>query len=244
MRVFAHYFLINPAFWLVALLILVATLSWKSRRWLSIVALVLLPLFFGTLPKWIIGQWEKDLQPLRFLQAGMEGLPILVLGAGSTVDERLSPVQQLHINARLRLIEGCRLWQLSPESSLVVSGSGRPGVISQAEVYAQAAVELGVESAKIETVPTPQTTFEEALHFKEKFPYHDKLILVTSSLHMRRAKKLFEKQGIEVVPSPHHLIVPKNPSRNLAQEFVPSIEGINLWSLVLHEWMGMLTLGW
>ncbi|WP_209329428.1 YdcF family protein [Lunatimonas salinarum] len=244
MRIFAHNFLINPAFWLVALLILVAWFSWKGRRSLSILALAMLPLFFPAFPKWIIGNWEQEIQPLRYLADGMNGLPILVLGAGATVDERLSPVQQLHISARLRLIEGCRIWQQTPISNLVVSGSGLPGFISQAEIYAQAAAELGVKVEKIQIVPTPQTTYEEALHFKEKFPHYDSLILVTSSLHMRRAKRLFESQGLHVIPSPHHLIHTLDSNRRLTSYLVPSIEGINLWAMVLHEWMGMLTLGW
>lgn len=244
MRIIAHYFLINPAFWLATLLIFVAVISWESRRWLSICGLALLPLFFASLPKWIIGQWEQELQPLRVIEDDLKELPILVLGAGSTVDDRLSPVQQLHISARLRLIEGCRLWQLTPDSRLVFSGSGRPGFISQAEIYAKAAMELGVDRQKIAVVTTPQTTFEEAQHFKEKFPHYDKLILVTSSMHMRRARKIFESQGLEVIPSPHHFIDIKDPNRRFAIHLVPSIEGINLWAMVFHEWMGMLTLGW
>jgi uncharacterized SAM-binding protein YcdF (DUF218 family) len=243
MRLFAHYVLINPAVWFVAYLLIVAVFNWKRRKWLSILAVILLPLFYGALPKWIISTWEQEFTPVKSLQESEVGLPILVLGAGSTPDERVSPVQQLHIPARMRLLEGIRLWMQSPGSQLIVSGAGRPGFVSQAEVYAQAASELGVPLHKIDTVSSPRTTFEEAVRYREKFPDHHKLVLVTSSLHMRRAVKIFEYQGIEVVPSPYHFLSLAHPDGPKQPFIIPSIEGLNLWAMVFHEWMGMLTLG-
>lgn len=242
MRFIAHNILLNPAFWVVLFLGIAVFRAWKRRRLISLVGIGLIFLFFSDPPKQIIYYWERAFPSLEVADS-LLGLPILVLGAGGTPEEGINPVHQLEKSATFRVLEGIRVWQRSPGSTLIMSSAGREGYLSQAEVYVAAARELGVPADRLATVPTPKTTQEEAVHFKEKFPQYTQVILVTSAMHMRRAKRLFEAQGIEVVPAPCNFTVLIHPDDSFRLPW-PSSEGLGYWKTVLHEVVGMILLGY
>ena len=242
MRFIAHSMLLNPAFWLVLFLAVIVIREWKKRLWISLVGIGLVFLFFTEPPKQIIFYWERAHSSLE-VDDSHQGLPILVLGAGGTPEEGLNPVHRLGKNATFRVLEGIRVWQRSPGSTLIMSSAGRDGYISQAEIYVEAAKELGVPADRLDIVPTPKTTYEEAVHFREKFPQVSRVILVTSAMHMRRAKVLFEGQGIEVIPAPCNFTVLRHPDDSFRLPW-PSSEGLVYWGMVFHEVVGMVMVGY
>ena len=61
------------------------------------------------------------------------------------------------------------------------------------------------------------------------------ILLVTSSLHMMRAKWTFEQVGFNVLPSPTNFIDRDSLNFN---SFIPSANGLELSSEVIHEWLG------
>jgi uncharacterized SAM-binding protein YcdF (DUF218 family) len=64
-----------------------------------------------------------------------------------------------------------------------------------------------------------------------------------SAMHLRRAKHLFEAQGIEVVPAPCNFtyLIHANDSFGLPW---PGLESLVLWGMVMHEVVGMFFLGY
>jgi len=141
------------------------------------------------------------------------------------------------------VLEGIWVWQQSPGSTLIMSSAGREGQLSAAEIYMEAALEMGVPPESLDIVPTPRTTYEEAVHFREKFPAYGRVILVTSAMHMRRAKSLFESQGMEVVPVPSNFISLHHPVDTFLLPW-PSVEALELWRMLLHEGVGMILRGY
>jgi uncharacterized SAM-binding protein YcdF (DUF218 family) len=241
-RFIAHSLLLNPAFWVVLFLAGIVYREWHNRRWISWVGTGLIFLFFTDPPRQIIHYWERA-YPSLTVEAGLQGLPILVLGAGGIPEEGINPVHQLEKGATFRVLEGIRVWQRSSKSMLIMSSAGRPGYGSQAEIYVLAAQELGVPATNLAIVPTPRTTHEEAVHFKVKFPNYTKVILVTSAMHMRRAKRLFERQGIAVVPAPCNFIYLRHPDDSFRLPW-PNSEALGYWGMLLHEGVGMFLLGY
>jgi uncharacterized SAM-binding protein YcdF (DUF218 family) len=61
------------------------------------------------------------------------------------------------------------------------------------------------------------------------------IVLVTSALHMMRAKWSFEKAGFDVLPAPTGFIDPSPLSVN---SFLPSAHSLQLSSDITHEWLG------
>lgn len=64
------------------------------------------------------------------------------------------------------------------------------------------------------------------------------IILVTTSLHMMRAKWSFEKAGFSVLPAPTGFVDTKPLTAN---SFLPNARSLQLSSDVIHEWLGYLT---
>ncbi len=61
------------------------------------------------------------------------------------------------------------------------------------------------------------------------------IVLVTSSLHMMRAKWSFEQAGFHVLPAPTGFIDTKSLT---AISFLPNAQSLQLSSDVIHEWLG------
>lgn len=237
MRFIAHQILLNPAFWIFCVLIGGIVLNYKKRLWVTIPLAILAFMLF---PKPIHYLVAKEERKFPTWESEKKAAPyILVLGAGGTPEPELSPMQRISGSPYFRVMQGIRIWQQVPEALLVFSSAGRPGYPSQAEMYAEVAREWDVPDSVIRIVPTPKTTKEEARDFKLAFPEAESVILVTTALHIPRAKKIFEKLGLEVVPAPSDFRVKRHPD---GEKFgwLPSLEAMMMWQGYLHEKVGFL----
>jgi uncharacterized SAM-binding protein YcdF (DUF218 family) len=68
----------------------------------------------------------------------------------------------------------------------------------------------------------------------------ERYLLVTSSMHMRRAIACFEKQGISVQPYAAAKTVGVR-RWEIDYLLVPSISNFGKWSALIHEWIGFLS---
>jgi uncharacterized SAM-binding protein YcdF (DUF218 family) len=117
---------------------------------------------------------------------------IVVLGGAAAPDGTL-----LDSSLR-RAIEGIRLRQRGLAPILVISGRPRE-VISRTQL----AVDLGVPPDSIVGVSGHQTTRGEATAVRLRLGLvRRRVILVSDSQHLVRARALFERAGFEVLPAP------------------------------------------
>ena len=69
--------------------------------------------------------------------------------------------------------------------------------------YIKEAISFGIPNHHILTTKTVFDTFQEAKAIKKLLNFKsNKIIFVTSAYHMKRAKKVFEREGIFVQPYP------------------------------------------
>lgn len=127
---------------------------------------------------------------------------ILVLGGGHGFDDRLPANSLLASKALSRLSEGIRLHKQLANSTLILSGYSSSGRTTQAEMLRNTALLLGVEKNRTLMQPEPGNTLEEARVYSKRFAGDEQVILVTSAVHMPRSVMLFERVGIEIIPSP------------------------------------------
>ena len=117
---------------------------------------------------------------------------IVVLGAG------VVRAGMLREESMRRMSRGLELYKQGLAPLLIVLGSG-----SEIETRAKLALALGVPSSAIVRLETRTTTREEAertaVLLRQQLGH--RIILVTESLHMHRAKMLFERAGLEVSPA-------------------------------------------
>lgn len=67
-------------------------------------------------------------------------------------------------------------------------------------------------------------------------------LLITSAMHMRRAKACFEEVGIRCTPftTDHYIVHEESIS---ISEFIPSTGAFNMWDRLLKEWIGYSVYG-
>ena len=120
---------------------------------------------------------------------------IVVLGA--SVDQ----TGELGRNSLRRTVRGIILHRAGVAPLLVLLGPARDGGPSEAEVRADLARRFGVRSEAILTEATARTTREEATRVRALLQPRGvrRILLVTNSQHMLRAKALFERAGFEVL---------------------------------------------
>lgn len=121
---------------------------------------------------------------------------IVVLGAG------LLRGGALDEESMRRVIAGIELFKKGMAPIIVLSGTARPDSpgLSEAAVRAKLAESLGIPPGAIFKEETANTTREESIHIARTLRARNaaKVLLVTESLHMRRAEQVFEHAGLAV----------------------------------------------
>ena len=123
---------------------------------------------------------------------------IVVLGAGMTPDGLLGPA------SLERLVSGIVLLRRGLAPRLVLLGPGHREGPTEAEARAALARDLGVPADALVTEARGLTTREEAALVASRMREMGgrRVLLVTGIDHMPRARRLFEREGLEVIPAP------------------------------------------
>jgi uncharacterized SAM-binding protein YcdF (DUF218 family) len=192
-------------------------------------------------PNYLAASIEKKYSPFKLPVRNPDTTRVLihVLGSGYTLDKRLPATAQIGLVALGRLAEGIRIHRAINNSILICSGYSPWGLETQAQVTKKAAVVLGVDPLKVETLDEPSTTQEEAKAFSERYGKSSTVILVTDALHMPRAMRLFGLQGFHPVAAPTNFKVNEYQDRD-KMYWWPSLDRIGLMNYVIHEWLGSL----
>jgi uncharacterized SAM-binding protein YcdF (DUF218 family) len=120
-----------------------------------------------------------------------------------------------------RTVRGIELYKTNLAPIIVFSGPPRDDDSSrgEAEIRAQLALIMGVPQNAIIKETAATTTREESIRIPRTLQAQGihSILLVTESLHMRRAVYLFERAGMEVYPAPsdNSSVAATSPDRRL-----------------------------
>ncbi len=141
-----------------------------------------------------------------------------------------------------RFYGGIELFKAGKAQKLVFTGGKMPwdkAKKTEGEVLKKYAMSNGIPSEKILVTKNVENTADEAVAVKELISPSRKIILVTSAYHMYRAKRLFEKQGFEVIL----FKVDYRSVRNeeiVIMDFFPDADSIKLTETGIREIIGRL----
>ena len=160
---------------------------------------------------------------------------ILVLGSEHRIDDDLSITSQVKGIAINRLVEGIRHYKNLENVKLIVSGYGGFDKNSHAFMQERLAISLGVNPSDIIRLDSPKDTKEEAVETK-KILADKPFILVTSAFHMKRSALLFQKEGLNIIPSPtSHLAYEATSLSSYFEAF-----NIRKCEMAIHEYLGLM----
>ncbi|WP_340106946.1 YdcF family protein [Rhodohalobacter sp. 8-1] len=213
----------------------------KSARYLFIgTGVLFLVVTTPFVPIKLLDSLERQYEPIYADQLSDRDASyhIVVLGQGHGYDDRLPANSLLSSGALGRLAEGIRLHRQLSSSTLILSGFSSSGRKPQAEMLRDAALLLGVDKESTRMQTEPGNTLEEAMVYAERFSGEEKVILVTSAAHMPRSVMLFERAGIEVIPSPTNYRL-KGSWRNVWFG-MPSMDNIEKLRSAIYEYAAIL----
>ncbi|MEL6456909.1 MAG: YdcF family protein [Cyanobacteria bacterium J06641_2] len=125
------------------------------------------------------------------------------------------------------------------------SGGGAP----ESEDIAKLLEFMGVESKDIIQDPDSLNTYQNAVNTKKILSKRDinRILLVTSAMHMPRSLAIFKHQGFEVTPAPTDFLVTKDELKAIAStpksailNLLPDSRNLENFTLALKEYIGMI----
>ena len=228
---------------IVALLLARSRRAGLRRAAYAVGAFAIAWLWFWSMPiasGWIRGPLEDAAGP-RTIEA-LPTAPAMVVLGGAVEGPRLPwrPYPDLNSSAD-RMWHAARLYRAGKAPLLVLSGGTvRPGEAPEAEVMRQFLVDMGVPASAMLLEGQSTTTTENAADTARLLRSRGirRILLVTSALHMRRARALFERVGLEVIPAPTDYEVVRMPFRLL--DVVPETDALDGSARAMKEIIGRL----
>jgi len=186
-----------------SLILLVVGLVFRWR-WPVVTAALLLWVFsLGLVSqglwRWLEAPWER-----RSALEAPQADAIVVLSGGRHPAPGAARLSEWHDPDRF--LAGLDLFRAGKAPRLLFTGGAspfRPGQPPEGQRYLQEARQLGIPAAAMASTPPVLNTADEAVAIRRLLPARQsRVLLVTSAFHMRRAQRLFERQGLQVLPFP------------------------------------------
>jgi len=192
---------------------------------------------------------------LEYRYPSQEDYPIVdvavVLGGGT--EPAVLPRPSVEVNsAGDRVLYAAQLYREGKAGKLLLSGGEiswlNEGSTTPAEDMADLLEFIGVPQEALVLETESKNTYENALYSAEILNTMevDRILMVTSALHMPRAVALFEKQGLEVIPVPvdynitEDASAPDGTSRLQLKfmDIIPQSGNLSLTTNALKEYLG------
>ncbi|MDC0833535.1 Putative membrane protein [Geitlerinema sp. FC II] len=179
---------------------------------------------------------------------------IVVLGGATRSPSPPRPWVEVN-EAGDRTLYGAKLYLDGKAEYVVLSGgriSWRGEVGSEAEDMAKIVEAMGVPSEQILLDRTSLNTHQNAVNVKEILEERgiQRVLLVTSALHMPRSLRVFKKQGIDAIPAPTDFLVTDASLAAMSDSWeaivlniIPDAHRLALTTRALKEYVGIVVYG-
>ncbi|MGJ8454101.1 YdcF family protein [Pseudothermotoga sp. U03pept] len=163
---------------------------------------------------------------------------VVVLGGGVV---KTPYGYELSLHTASRLLKGLEMAKLR-NLPLIITGGKIPQTdrVPEAEVMKEKALKLGFDDKDIIVESTARTTYENALRTLEIIREHgfEKVLLVTSAIHMKRAIYSFKSVGVQVIPCPSNYLYDHAEFKWI--DFVPNRDALDANLAAIHEIFGII----
>lgn len=238
-------FAIEPLFWVLALLAMSVLMSWRRRlrlslafSWLALLTLV--GASWTSAPEALLRALETQYPTPSGLDMDQQ-VGVIVIGGALASPELWHAHHQVGLNGQAeRMTEAVALMRRYPHLRLLFTGGvsnlSATGA-SEAERARVFFAAMGIEPSRVVYEERSRNTCENAL-YSAALPGVDKgqrWLLLTSAFHMPRTMAVFKRVGWRVTPWP----VDHRATAHDSWFDFSLHNGPGLWTLALHEWLGL-----
>lgn len=183
--------------------------------------------------------WIEDQAGPRQIEALPQTRVMVVLGGGIS-GPRLPRRPNPDLNAYAdRLWHAARLFRAGKASQIILTGGVLPtGDGSEAEAMRQFMLDLGIPASAMSLESESENTAANARLTAEMLAKQGvtEILLVTSAFHMPRAKRIFDRYGLTVIPAPTDFEIIDMPFDLL--RLMPNANALNGSAKAMKELLG------
>ena len=206
----------------VVLFLLVIGLVLK-RSTFSISGLAILLIFSNPFfAEWIIKQAEKPFVPINIGTLQKSDFVVVLSGDVARFETALRILENGKAD-KMIVTAGITPWERKKQSD--------------GHQYLNIAKQRGLSLENIMITEVVQNTEQEVLKISKIIPTKSNLTLVTSAVHMTRAKMLFEKAGFNIVAFPIKFF---SGHKTTPMSFIPSASALHRSTRIYREFQGRL----
>lgn len=236
---------------LACLFLLVAlVLSWQRSRWVPVpIALALVVLLLGS-NSWVTNGLVQSLEGEHLPKGDLPTADAIVILGGAT-RSAFPPRPTVDLNEQGdRIFYGAQLYREGKAPVVIASGGRiewRGGGPSESADMAQILEVLGVPPTAILQDPTSLNTYQNAVNVQQILEERglDRILLVTSAMHMPRSLAIFQHLGIDAIPAPTDFLVtqqeldePNSSWQGTLLSLLPDSERLDMTTRALKEYLG------
>ncbi|MGJ3233622.1 YdcF family protein [Marivirga sp.] len=212
--------------------------KWKFRKYLAILGFALFLIFSNDfLANSFLKTWQTEPANLDEIKAQKFTYGVLLTGMTNTLKE---PKDRVYFNQNAdRLLQSMMLFEQGIFDTLYISGGGATALrkdLQESRVIYSYLESINFPVDKILIEDQSRNTVESARFANDFIGKQNKILLITSASHMRRAAGCFEKEGYKIQSYPTVFLTNDemiNPSM-----FLPSVDALLKWNILFKEWMG------
>jgi uncharacterized SAM-binding protein YcdF (DUF218 family) len=235
--------LLKPLTWIVVLLVIgLITKNPKRKKRLIIAGFIALILFSNPFIFRLIAK-SYEAQPVT-LQPGQKFEAGILLGG--FVSYNVKEKRAVFNPASDRFIQTVLLYKNHQIQKIIIAaGNGYVANhdFKEAEFAKHYLIQVGIPADNIFTDPFSRNTYENAVNTKkivDSLHLPGQFLLISSAIHLPRAQKLFQKQGLSVKPYPCDFIT-LNIANNFWDDYLlPTANTLSDWDALIKEWAGIL----
>lgn len=237
-------YLLAPVFWILLLMVIVLLIKnpRKSKRFLQFTVIFTYLLMNHFIVDEFMRRWEIPVTPDSELAVQY---PAGIVLGGDIIDIDTHNDRLIFRSNADRLLQAVNLYAKGRIEKIIVSGGS--GHMIYTDMYEAAYMEdflvnIGIPARDILVDSVSNNTHQNAVNTRELLGesfVEETYLLITSAVHMKRAKACYTKVGFRVEPYSTNKLAGSR-LYNYEYLFVPSLDSLIFWRLLIHEYVGYL----
>ncbi|MBW4615392.1 MAG: YdcF family protein [Desmonostoc vinosum HA7617-LM4] len=231
-------------------LVVALVMLWKRPRVAAIAITLSLTLLLVCSNAWVAKSLVRSLEWQNIPPATVPSAEAIVVLGGAT-KSAFPPRPTVDLSEQGdRIIYAAQLYRQKKANFIILSGgridwrgSGSPESADMANILTS----IGIPAEAIIQEPDSLNTYQNAVNVRKILESRGikQVLLITSAMHMPRSLKIFQRQGINVIPAPTDFLVSEGEIAELSSSpkaailnLLPDTDNLHQFTNALKEYIG------